>query len=97
MAIPVPITARIHYDDERKLYRLAARREDPRSADPFSSNENIEIIEKFLTLLELLAVLADFFSGVGPTGTTGPISTPIGSWADFAKWAALRAGGSFTP
>lgn len=97
MPTPVPITARVHYDDIQKEYRLVAAREDPESGAPFDVNEVIRLVETFATLVELVAFLLDFMSGISPTSTTGPASDAIGSWETLARYAATRAGGSFTP
>lgn len=92
MAVPVPITARIHYDDVRKEYRLVARKEIPTSGGAFGVNEFVELVLKFATLLEALAALADFMAGVAPVGGAAPSSPTIGDWVAFMKWASSRAG-----
>lgn len=92
MAVPIPISARIHYDDVRKEYRLVARRENPSVGGPFGVNEFVELVLKFATLLEALTALADFMQGMSPTGGAAPAIGAIGDWSAFAKWAASRAG-----
>lgn len=97
MANPIPITARIHYDDIQKEFRLVASREDPKTGASFSVNEVIKIINEFATLVELIAFLVDFFAGMAPTGTLGPESSVTGDWTQLATWAAERANGDFKP
>ena len=97
MASPIPVAARIHFDDIQKEFRLVASREDPKTSALFSTNELIEVIDKFTTLIQLVAFLLDFMSAVAPTGGLGPESEITGSWATLAEYAAARAGGTYAP
>lgn|SRR5690349_20868579 len=97
MATPVPITARLHYNDETKVFRLVARRLDPRAGGTFSVNDFVELVLKFGTLVELIAALVDFFAGLSPTGGAAPESSVVGDWGALADYAAKRAGGTYTP
>jgi hypothetical protein len=95
--VPVPIRGVVHWDDIRTEWRVKASREDPQTGAPFSVNELIELIEKAVTLLEVISILVDFFQGAAPTSGEVDPSAVIGDWQKFAKWAATRAGGTYSP
>lgn len=95
--VPVPIKGTVHWDDEQGHWRVKATRIDPKTPAPFSVNELIELIEKAVTLLEVVSILVDFFQGIPPTFGEAPSSPVIGDWLKFADWAARRAGGTFNP
>ena len=97
MASPIPVSARIHFDDIQKEFRLVASREDPKTGTTFSVNELVEVIDKFTTLVQLVAFLLDFMSAVAPTATLGPEAPVIGDWTELAIYAASRADGDFKP
>lgn len=94
---PVPITASLHFDDVQSLFRVECSRLDPKGGGAFDVNKVIELIQTVATLVEVVAIIADFLSGIPPTTQSGPTDAIIGDWRGLADWAAARAGGTFTP
>ena len=84
-ATRVPRVFRAHYDDKRQQWRVVVTAVD----EQIENNQIIEVIEKFLTLAEVIAFILQVLAAISPTAEVD--HAVVGDMAGVATWITASA------